>query len=83
MPLFQTLQTHQLPIPSPLPHQLVVPPTFHNHPPLNHINDIRLLDGTQPMRHRDGGPPLGRGVERRLDDFLALAVQRRSRFVEK
>ena len=79
----QTLQTNQLPIPSPLNHQLMMCPTLHHHPPFNNINHIRLLNGTQPMRNRNGGPPLRRRIQRRLDDFLALGVEGTSRFVEE
>ena len=33
-------------------------PTLHHNPLINHIDNIRLLDRAQPMRHRDRGPAL-------------------------
>jgi hypothetical protein len=83
MRFLQTLQTDQLPIPSPLDHQLMMCPALHHHPAFNNINDIGLLNGTQPMRNRNGSPALRRRVQRRLDDFLALGVKSTSCFVEE
>ena len=81
--LLQTLQTNQLPIPPALHHQLMMRPTLHHNPLINHIDHIRLLDRTQPMRHRDRGSALRRRIQRRLHDLLALGVQRGGRFVEE
>lgn len=55
------------------------PPTAHNE------NNIRLLHRRKPMRNRDHGPPAlaSRPLNRRLDQLLALAVERRRRLVQQ
>jgi hypothetical protein len=58
-------------------------PTFHHHPPVNHINHIRLLDRAQPMRHRDRRPPPSRSIQCGLDYLLGFGVEGRGGFVEE
>lgn len=83
MLLLQTLQLHQLPIPALHRHQLSMRATLHHHPSIDHVDDIRLLDGAQAMRHRDGGAALRGLVQGRLHNLLRLRVQRAGGFVEE
>ena len=79
----QTLQTNQLPIPPPQPHQLSMRPPFHHHAPLDHEDTIRLLDRAQPVGHRDRRPAPRGLVQRRLHHLLGLAVQRAGGLVQE
>ena len=56
---------------------------FHHFPTINHVNDIRLLDGAEPMRDRDGGATSGGGVQSGLHDLFGFRVQGRGGFVEE
>lgn len=48
----------------------------------NH-NRIRVLDSAQPVRNRDGSATAFRSLERGLDDFLGLSIQRGRCLVEE
>jgi hypothetical protein len=58
-------------------------PRLHNLPLIKHINHIRPLDGTQPMRHSNSRPALSRRIQRSLHHLLRLRVQRRRSFIEE
>lgn len=70
MLLLQTLQTHQLPIPSLERHQFIMCPSLDHLPFLDNIDHIRLLDRAQPMSDRDRRPSLGSDIQRVLDHLL-------------
>jgi hypothetical protein len=83
MPLLQTLQLHQLPIPTPQRHQLGMRAPLRHNALINHIDDIGLLDGAEPMRNGDGGAAPGCGVEGGLDDLFRFRVEGAGGFVEE
>lgn len=83
MPLLQTLQLHQLAISTLERHQLPMRATLRHNAAINHIDDICLLNGAQAMRNRDGSTAPRGGIQRRLDDFFRLGVQRAGGFVEE
>ena len=79
----QTLQVNQLEVLASDPQQLLMGPALHDPPLVEHVDDIRLLDGTQAMSHGDCRSPFCRSVKSRLDDFFGLAIKRGGCFVEK
>lgn len=50
---------------------------------VENTNQVGLLNGAQPVRHRNGGPMPGREFQRFLDERLGLRVQSRRGLVEK
>lgn len=80
--LLQTLQLNQLPVSSFERHQLRMRPTLHHHSPIDDINDVGLLDGAEPVRHRDRRSAPCRGVQGGLDHFLGLRVESTGGFVQ-
>lgn len=60
-----------MPINPLLPKQLIMIAALKHLALPKDIDDIRLLDGSQPMRNSNGRPALGDTLKRLLDEFLA------------